>query len=82
MLSQNPFLVATVRSSSEKLRLDDVEVSSFSKEFSKHFLWINIVYGVKIQNMMFLLCFCCTVISFERLITDVECCVIRVRQSI
>ena len=28
LLSQNPFLVATVRLSSEKLRLDDVEEST------------------------------------------------------
>ena len=34
LLSQNPFLVATVRFYSEKLRLDDVEESSFSKGFS------------------------------------------------
>ena len=35
--SQNPFLVATVRFSLEKIRLDDVEESSFSKDFSEHF---------------------------------------------
>ena len=34
MLSQNPILAATVRSSSDRLRLDDVEEISFSKDFS------------------------------------------------
>ena len=52
-----PFFVATVRFSLEKLRLEDVEKSSFSKEFSKHILWIDIVYGVKIQDVEFILSF-------------------------
>ena len=54
MLSQNPLLVAMVRfsSKSEKLRLDDVEENSFSKEFRNKFVWINIVYGVKIHDIL------------------------------
>ena len=56
LLSQNSFLVATVRLSSEKSRLDDVEESSLSKEFSEQFLSIHIMYGVKIRDIiMFLL---------------------------
>ena len=37
-ISQNPFLVTTVRFSSEKLRLDDVEESSFTKGLSTMFM--------------------------------------------
>ena len=45
LLSQSLFLVATVRLSPEKLRFDDIEESSFNKEFSeqiftdKHCVW-------------------------------------------
>ena len=41
LLSQNLFLVATVRVSSETLRLDNVEECSFSVA---NILWINIVW--------------------------------------
>ena len=57
LLSQKPVLVAYVRVSAEKLCLDDVKQSSFSKEFSEHILWMNIVYVVKIHDIKFILCF-------------------------
>ena len=58
LLSQNSFLVAkVVRFSSVKLHLDDVEENSFSKAFdvANKSLWINIVCGVEIQDVIFIL---------------------------
>ena len=52
-LSQNPFLVATVRFSSEKLRLDDVEESSFSKEFREHIFMDRLILRLKIELLFY-----------------------------
>ena len=54
--------------SSEKLCLHVVEESSFSEEFSEQifkFLWINIVYDVKIRDIMFILSFSSTLTQFK-----------------
>ena len=53
LLSQNPFLVATIRISSEKLLLDDVKESSFSNEFSVHFYGL-ILYMVSRLAIVYL----------------------------
>ena len=41
------------------------------------------MYGVKIQDIMFISCFSSTLNQFKQMIPDVECCVIiKVRQYI
>ena len=72
LLSQNLFLVATVRFSSEKLRLDDVEESSSSKDIKS--LWIDIVFGVKVRIVCLFYASVQLSVSFKQMITDIRFC--------
>ena len=74
MLSQNFFLVheVTVRISSEKNNK-----AALAKNSADKFLWINIVDGVKIQDIMFILCFSSTLNSITFLAIDNRCRVLR-----
>ena len=56
--------------------------AALAKNSANNFLWINIVFCVRIQDTCLFYASVQLLIRLKQMITDVECCVFKVRQYI